>query len=245
MKKSSQLLASILINAIYAMKNFPITLINTILSPLSFLLIIYFASRGILLPVAIEGGFIMSMVSAGIGLQGDLSHLKNDFKFQDMVVSSPTTPSIYILGMAISELVYSIPALTVLTILAIIYINASIFSIITIIFSLLLIFFFSIMLGFYLSTLTSDIIQSWAFSGIVSTVLSTIPPVYYPITYIPLPYRYIAYLSPTTYVAEIVQNATGYLNISFLNLILDWTVLIILIIILAIVSIKKSRWREK
>jgi len=245
MKKSSQLFASILINAIYAMKNFPITLINTILSPLSFLLIIYFASRGTLLPVAIEGGFIMTMVSAGIGLQGDLSHLKNDFKFQDMVVSSPTTPSIYILGMAISEIVYSIPALTVLTILAIIYIDASILSIITIIFSLILIFFFSIMLGFYLSTLTSDIIQSWAFSGIVSTVLSTIPPVYYPITYIPLPYRYIAYLSPTTYVAEIVQNATGYLNITFLNLILDWIVLIILIIILAVVSIKKSRWREK
>ncbi len=244
MRKSSQLLASILINAIYAMKNFPITLINTILSPLSFLLIIYFASRGTLLPVAIEGGFVMTMVSAGIGLQGDLSHLKNDFKFQDMVVSSPTTPAIYILGMAISEIVYSIPALTVLTILAIIYIDASIVSILTIILALTIIFFFSIMLGFYLSTLTSDIIQSWAFSGIVSTVLSTIPPVYYPITYIPLPYRYIAYLSPTTYVAEIVQNATGYLNLSFSHILFNWIVLIILIIILSIVSIKKSRWRE-
>ena len=80
----SEILAGILVNSVYEMRNFPIVLINTVLSPLSFLLVIVFVSHGGLLGDAILGGFIMSMFSAGVGLQGDLSHLKNDFKLQDM-----------------------------------------------------------------------------------------------------------------------------------------------------------------
>ena len=78
--RSSQLLASILVNAVYAMKNYPIMIVNTFLAPFSLLLVITFISNGDLLNVAIVGSIMMSMVSSGIGLQADLSHLKNDFK---------------------------------------------------------------------------------------------------------------------------------------------------------------------
>ena len=78
--RSSQILAAILVNSVYEMRNYPIVLINTVLSPLSFLLVIVFVSQGRLIGEAVEGGFIMSMFSAGVGLQADLSHLKNDFK---------------------------------------------------------------------------------------------------------------------------------------------------------------------
>ena len=59
----------------------------------------------------------MTMFSAGTTLQADLSHLKNDFKLQDMVVGSPTSASVYVSGMAISELIYTSPALAILAIL--------------------------------------------------------------------------------------------------------------------------------
>ncbi|MDE1823437.1 MAG: ABC transporter permease, partial [Candidatus Micrarchaeota archaeon] len=108
-----------------------------------------------------------------------------------------------------------------------------------------LMFAFSIALGFMLSTFSSDVIQSWAFSGIVSTFLATIPPVYYPITYIPLPYRYIAYLSPTTYAAQIAQNAAGYVAVPGAILAIDWIVLIAVSIAIFIIAAKKTRWREK
>ncbi|MCL5427883.1 MAG: ABC transporter permease, partial [Candidatus Marsarchaeota archaeon] len=103
---------------------------------------------------------------------------------------------------------------------------------------------FSIVLGFILSTFTSDVMQSWGFSGIISVLLSTIPPVYYPITYIPQPFQYIAYLSPTTYGAEIVQNATGFLSISALNLGIDWAVIIAVAVSLVLIAKRKARWRE-
>jgi len=240
----SEILAGILVNSVYEMRNFPIVLINTVLSPLSFLLVIVFVSHGALLGEAILGGFIMSMFSAGVGLQGDLSHLKNDFKLQDMVVSSPTSWQSYMFGMALSEIVYSLPALVVLVVLAYYFMNLTVGGVAVFLGVLFLMFFTSIAIGFTLSTFSTDIVQSFAFSRLISTLFSTIPPVYYPITYIPLPYRYIAYLSPTTYAAELAQNAAGYLPLSFTSAALDWVVLVTVTVVLFLLAGTKARWRE-
>jgi len=226
------------------MRNFPIVLINTVLSPLSFLLVIVFVSHGALLGEAILGGFIMSMFSAGVGLQGDLSHLKNDFKLQDMVVSSPTSWQAYMFGMALSEIVYSLPALLVLVLLGYYLMDLGGPGVFAVAGVLVLMFLTSIAIGFTLSTFSTDIVQSFAFSRLISTLFSTIPPVYYPITYIPLPYRYVAYLSPTTYAAQLAQSAAGYLPLSFTATVLDWVVLIAVTVALFLIASTKARWRE-
>ncbi len=241
---SRKLVAAVLVNSFYAMKNYPVVLINTILSPISFLVVVNFVSKGVLLNQAIEGGFIMSMFSSGMGLQADLSHLKNDFKLQDMVVSSPTTSGLYVLGMAISEVVYAIPALATLAVLLAIFVHPGVFQAIELLGIMLLMFSTSVTIGFTLSTFSSDIVQSFAFSSLISTLFSTLPPVYYPTTYIPLPYRYLAYLSPTTYAAEISQSTTGLLQLSSLHLALDWLVLFSVMLALALIAVKKARWRE-
>ena len=59
------------------------------------------------------------MISSGVNLQIDLSHIKNDFKLQDMLISSPTSAFTYTLGMAMAALTNALPALAVLTTLAI------------------------------------------------------------------------------------------------------------------------------
>jgi ABC-2 type transport system permease protein len=239
-----QVLAAVLVNSIYEMKNYPIVLVNTVLSPISFLLVIAFVSRGQLIGEGIEGGLIMSMFSSGMGLQADLSHLKNDFKLQDMIVSSPTTSALYVTGITIAELVYSLPALIVLAILAWIFLPLGPLQVLELLGVLFLMFLTSVALGFTLATVSSDIVESFAFSRLLSTLFSTLPPVYYPITYIPLPYRYIAYLSPTTYAAEIAQSAAGYLSVSGSHLALDWAVLLVVTGALFWISKSKARWRE-
>jgi ABC-2 type transport system permease protein len=105
-------------------------------------------------------------------------------------------------------------------------------------------FLTSVAIGFTLSTFSTDIVQSFASSRLISTLFSTIPPVYYPITYIPLPYRYLAYLSPTTYAAELAQNAAGYLPLTATTIALDWIILLAVTAALFIVASRKSRWRE-
>lgn len=239
-----QVMAGILVNAIYAMKNYPIVMVNTVLSPLSFLTVITFVSRGQLIGEAIEGGFIMSMFQAGMSLQGDLSHYKNDFKLQDMIVSTPTSSAAYVTGMAIGELIYSLPALAVLVLLAAIDIHPGVVGALELVAVLLLMFLTSVTLGFTLSTFSSDIVQSFAFSRLISTLFSTLPPVYYPITYIPLPYRYAAYLSPTTFAGEIAQSASGLISFSFTSIAIAWLVMVAVTVALFLISAKKARWRE-
>ena len=226
------------------MRNYPVVLVNTVLSPLSFLVLIVFVSRGSLIGVAIEGAFIMSMFGSGTSLQSDLSHLKNDFKLQDMVVSSPTNWQIYLLGMATSEVVYSLPALLVLGILASLYIHFTAVGALEFLAVLAMMFLTSIAIGYTFATFSSDIVQSFAFSRLVSTLFSTIPPVYYPITYIPLPYRYAAYLSPTTYAAELAQNVAGFVTLSVRAAAADWLVLISVTVALFVIASRKARWRE-
>jgi len=239
-----EVLASVLVNSIYEMKNYPVVLLNTVLAPLSFLIVITFVSRGQLIGEAIEGGFIMSMFQSGMSLQGDLSHLKNDFKLQDMVVSSPTTPSAYVAGMALGEIIYSIPALAVLTVLAAIYIHPGAVESLELLGVFVLMFLGSVAMGFTLSTFSSDIVQSFAFSRLISTVFATLPPVYYPITYIPLPFRYAAYLSPTTYAGEIAQSSTGLIQLSATDIFSAWTILLAVSLALFLIAVKKARWRD-
>jgi ABC-2 type transport system permease protein len=195
--KVSQILAGVLVNAFYEMKNYPIVLFSTVLSPPSLLLVITFVSGGSLFGTAIEGGLIMIFFSSGIALQSDLSHLKNDFKLQDMIVSSPTNSRLYMGGMALAEIVYSLPALIILVILAGIYLQPNLLQVAVLSFVLILIFVVSVAMGFMLSTFSSDVVQSYAFTRLLSLLFATLPPVYYPITLVPWPFNYLAYLSPT------------------------------------------------
>lgn len=226
------------------MKNYPIVLISTVISPLSLLAVVTFVTNGALFGTAIEGGLIMIFFSSGIALQSDLSHLKNDFKLQDMVVSSPASARLYMGGMALAEIVYSIPGIVILIVLTGIYLRPSLLQIAILSIVLLLMFAISVALGFMLSTFSNDVVQSYAFSRLLSLLFATLPPVYYPITYIPAPFNYLAYLSPTTYAAEIMHSATGYLKISNILLIFDWAVLIAVSAVILYIAVKKTRWKD-
>jgi ABC-2 type transport system permease protein len=69
--------------------------------------------------------------------------------------------------------------------------------------------------------------------------------VYYPITFIPLPYRYLAYFSPTTYASEIAQNAAGFLPASSGELATYWIILVSVSVVFFLFSATKARWRER
>jgi ABC-2 type transport system permease protein len=241
---SSQLLAAVLVNAVYEMKAYPVILVNTVLSPLSFLVLIVFVSGGALLGVAIIGGLIMTMFQAGTFLQADLSHLKNDYKLQEMIVSSPTGPSIYVAGMAISELVYSSPAIVILVALFAVNVHVTLLQALGILLVLILMFLTSVSLGFALATVSSDIVQSFAFSRLLTVLFSTLAPVYYPIDLIPEPYRYFAYLSPTTYAAQLSQALGGFQTLSPELALIDWVVLLTLTVLFLWFGVKRSRWRD-
>ncbi len=240
----SQLKASFLITAVYWLKNYPIAIVSSFLAPVAIIFLIAFISKGALIGVAVEGALMSSFVINGFGLQHDIAHFKNDFKLQDMIVASPTSSLIYIAGMAGSGLVTAMPSVIFLLILWYFFIPTTIISAVAVAAVIFILFILAVSIGFLFSTRSNDIGQSYQYAGIVTIIFTTIAPVYYPITLIPLPYRYLAYLSPVTYAAEIIQSATGYLSLSLLNLAADWIVLIVLTVMIIALSVKGTRWRE-
>ena len=242
--KLSQIWASVLITAVYWMRNYPISIVASFLSPISIVVIIAFVSKGALVGVAVEGALITTFVLNGILEMTDISHLKNDFKIQDMVVASPTSAFSYIFGMSLSSLVTALPSIIFILILWSVFVHTTIISALTVFAVVALLMILAISIGFFLATRTSDISQSYQFTSILGLLFTTISPIYYPISLIPMPYQYLAYLSPITYGAEIIQSATGYLSISPMNLALDWMVLIVLTMVTLFFAMKDLRWRE-
>jgi ABC-2 type transport system permease protein len=82
------------------------------------------------------------------------------------------------------------------------------------------------------------------FSPIFSLVLTVLPPVYYPISYLPGWARILAQLSPTTYAAELVQGAVGLQPLSFSSQVIDWVVLVAFTVALFLIAAFKARWKD-
>jgi ABC-2 type transport system permease protein len=234
----------VLLNGLIPIRTQPLYLVNLLASPLSFLFFLYIVSHGALLAYGITGGLILTMLSAGTGLQSDLTHYRHDLKFQDVVVASPVEAPVYVLGMALSELVYSLPALGVFVVLFVVEGFATPVSVPVVVGVLLLVWGFATALAFTLATYFQDVRETFMFSPLISLVLTVLPPVYYPLSYLPAWAQLIARFSPTTYAAGLVQGVVGHAPLSLASAELDWGVLAAVTGALFLVAAFKARWKE-
>jgi ABC-2 type transport system permease protein len=238
------------LNGIVPMRTQPLYLINTLASPLAFLFFVTVASNGDYYPFGVTGGMVLTMLSIGTGLQSDLAHYRQDLKLQDLVVASPVEGPIYVAGMAVSELVYSLPGMALLVVLWVNLVlpTVSLAAVGTIIGVLLLVWAFGSALGFTLATWFEDVRETFVFSPLISIGLTVIPPVYYPVSAIPAALRPFAYLSPTTYAADLmhgtVSGITGHPPPSFGMAAIDWAVLVGFTVALFALAAFKARWRD-
>jgi ABC-2 type transport system permease protein len=232
------------INGLIPIRTQPLYLLNLVASPLSFLFFIWIVSRGADLAYGVMGGMVLTMLSVGTGLQSDLTHYRHDMKFQDIVVASPVEAPVYVAGMALSELVYSLPALGLFVVLFFYYGYASVSSILILTGALILVWSFATAFAFTLATYFQDVRETWMFSPIFSLVLTVLPPVYYPISYLPAWAQVAAKLSPTTYAAELVQGAVGLQPLPLSAAVLDWVVLVAFTVALFLFAALKARWKD-
>ncbi len=231
-------------NGVIPIRRQPLYLVNLLASPLAFLFFIDIASGGIFLPYAIGGGMILTVLSIGTSLQADLSHYRHDLKLQDLVVASPVEAWVYVSGMAFSEFVYSIPGMAVFAFLWAENGGATVVGALTLLAVLLLVWAFASALGFTLATFFSDVRETFAFSPLISLGLTVLPPVYYPISVLPASVRIFAYLSPTTYAADLLHGVVGLGSPTFGAEVVDWAVLIAFTFGLLLLTSVRARWRE-
>jgi ABC-2 type transport system permease protein len=234
----------VLLNGVIPIRTQPLYLASILASPLAFLFFIDVISRGTLLAYGVTGGMILMMLSAGTSLQSDLTHYRHDLKFQDVVVASPVEAPVYVAGMALSELVYSLPGAVVFVVLFVAKGYETLESSVVLVGVLLLIWGFATALAFTLATYFQDVRETFMFSPLISTLLTVIPPVYYPLSDLPRWAQIAARFSPTTYAAGLVQGSIGLAPLTLAGGALDWGVLGGVTAALFLVAGVKARWKE-
>jgi ABC-2 type transport system permease protein len=232
------------LNGVVPIRDQPLYLLNLLASPLSFLFFITIVSRGAYLAYGVTGGMVLTMLSVGTGLQSDLTHYRHDLKFQDIVVASPVEAPVYIAGMALSELVYSLPGLAVFVAIFVLEGYATLGSLTVLAAVLVLVWGFASALAFTLATYFRDVRETFLFSPLISLALTVLPPVYYPLAALPGWAQVAARFSPTTYAAGLVQGSVGLAPLSLSTAAVDWGVLLGFTAVLFLLAAVKARWKE-
>src|SRR3989454_6461205 len=64
-------------------------------------------------------------------------------------------------------------------------------------------------IGYVLSTLFKDMKTIWPYSALLTNVFGIVPPVFYPIRFVPIEWRSVVLLLPTSGAAVLVNSAAG------------------------------------
>ncbi|MCS7135936.1 MAG: ABC transporter permease [Nitrososphaerota archaeon] len=242
-KNVRAILALVMFNGIKPVIRSPLWLVVMLAYPLILVFFIHmFAEYAV--SDALVGGLISLVVMSGVALQADIVWYKMELKFQDMVVASPLSPTVYMVGIAVSELVYSSPAIVLFLILMALRGMIYVSSIPMLVPSILLCWLSALSIGFYLSTRISDIRHIWALEGLISILFSMLPPVYYPMSLLPEWGQVVSMLIPTTHAALLTKEAVGIISLTDHQRLLSIMALLIWTAVLMMVARRKSVWRE-
>ncbi|MCF8885568.1 MAG: ABC transporter permease [Nitrososphaerota archaeon] len=237
--------ALVMMNGFKPIVRSPLWLIVQLSFPLTLVFFISLYASGEAVSEALVGALISMIVMSGLALQGDVVWLRVELKFQDMVVASSVSPVSYMLGLALSELAYSSPAIVFLIVLITLRGLIRLESIPMLFFSLFLCWVLAVSLGFYLSIRITDMRHVWALNSLLSVLISMLPPVYYPIWILPEWLQKIAYAIPTTHVALLVKEAVEITKLTTVERTFNILTLLAWTTVLLTIVVRKSTWREK
>lgn len=225
------------------LKRNPLSLVFTAISPFSLLFILFVVSNGQYVQFAIAGSLVMALVGYGLSLGQDISLYKLEYKMQDVFVASPVSSLTYMLGLALSELLYGLPALLVLVALAIIY-SVSYSFIPLLILNIVLIWGTMSSIGFFLSSHMLHMRNATQLISFVNVIIAVIPPVFYSIEKLPLSLQILSYFVPTTHASLMLQYSMGFSTPKEWSITLGLVVQIIYFVFFIILAKKKALWRE-
>lgn len=221
----------------------PMSLVFTAISPFSLLFVLFVVSGGQYVHLAVAGSLVMALVGYGLALGQDISFYKTEYKIQDVFVASPVSPLTYMMGLALSELLFGLPALTVLAIL-VVYFGGSLVTIPLLLSTILLLWGSMSAMGFFISSHMLHMRNATQVISFVNVILAVLPPVFYSVTTLPDSLRYLSYAVPTTHASIMFQATMGLPVPSDWSLGFGFAVQIAYLIGFVALAKTKAIWRE-
>src|SRR2546426_2354452 len=149
------------------------------------------------------------MFLIGQRVLNEAAYIRIDHKLNELYHASPLSPEAYFVGIAGGMLVaYLPPSLFVLAILELLH-PLTLVAWLVLAACLLAVWAVSSTIGYVVSTLFKDMKTIWPYSALLTNLFGIVPPVFYPIRFVPLEWRPPAPLLPTSRGAGLVKNAAG------------------------------------
>ena len=221
----------------------PISLLFSAISPFSILFVLFVVSNGQYVQFAVSGSLVMALVGYGLALGQDISFYKTEYKIQDVFVASPVTSLTYMTGLALSQILFGLPALLVLTFLTA-YLGASITFVPLLILTIFLIWGAMSAMGFFLSSHMLHMRNATQIISFVNVILAVLPPVYYSIERLPIELQYIAYVVPTTHASLILQYIMGIPTPEEWSVGLGLSIQVMYLVGFVLLAKTKAVWRD-
>ncbi|MGC8600591.1 MAG: ABC transporter permease [Nitrososphaeria archaeon] len=188
--------------------------------PLTMLFLISIISKGYLLKYAVIGGFISLISTNALSSAGDASFLRLELKFQDLLVTTRITRIDYMLGLMLSYLFFSLPGIVIYAVIGVILNLFTAFRAFVLFLIMLSLLISETSLAFMIAGMMKHIRNVWGIVSILSIILSVIPPIFYPYTYLPKYVLYILSISPATPGSVIAQGVFGMQPLNYVMLII-------------------------
>ncbi len=245
LKQLKGMAALIWFDGLLPIRRSPFSAVNFVVSPLTILFFIYIFGGTGSIKYGVTGGLIAVIVGSCIILETEAAFIRLVVRLQDMFVSSPFSPVAYVLSLSVAQLFNGLLGIILFSFLIVFEGNVTFTGGVEIALAGVLTWASVSALGFLISTFARDMRDLWVYSPLLNVLLSFLPPVFYKITIIPQPFRFIAYLAPTTYPAQVIQTATGIIPGSGIDIGLYFVGGVIYTLILIGLSAKFARWRQR
>ena len=215
--------------------------IYSLTSPLTLLFILLMVNPTFI-RLAVAGGFLALVASVALSSAGDAAFLRLELKIQDLYVASTVTQYDYVAGLSLSYLIFSIPGIILYSIIGSLLSIFTLFRAFILILVMMMLIIATSSISYLISGLIKHVRNVWGIAGILSIIMTVLPPTFYPYNLLPNYALYVLMISPVTSASIIVQNAFGFVTPFYLPAI---PVLIVETLVYAVMALTLTKWRER
>lgn len=193
---------------------------------------------------SLVGAIVLSLAFAGINSAQSVYFNKYWFRFQDIFVASRVSPISYALGLSVSTLLVSLPAVVLAMTILFLQTSAGFLGMLAVTLVALLTWISMLLIGFALGASTKNTRRASSLPQLMGLLLGFLPPVYYPLSSLGEPLRSLALLIPTTHAAQLSKYYAGLIPLTSGEVLLGWGYLIGFAVVLAVLAARLAHWTD-
>ena len=222
----------------------PVSTILVSVMPLSFIVIFGLIGGKELSLHALYGTLVAFATNVGVISLPQLVRTWEIRRLKDIFVASPLGPFEYAFGMGLSRLLWVAPGLILVTGVIIFMGGFGLHSAPAVMGVILVIFITGILIGFTVATMIKELQLIGPIANMMGLLMTTLAPVYYPLSYVPEGWQWLPMIVPTTHAAELVRHAGGMVEVTAGRLWLHWGVILVWGVIAVVLVTRKAEWRQ-